>query len=105
MEKELDIQVEKIMSTPNVNGCLIADHKGLCLAASGSSCRFCWNSRGYIGAGVQDTAQPEASDRLLGNRQEAVPYSATRNHHWCNIQTESLGYSNTAPCQEKSRQD
>ncbi|KAI5636002.1 ragulator complex protein LAMTOR5 domain-containing protein [Phthorimaea operculella] len=37
MEKELDIQVEKIMSTPNVNGCLIADHQGLCLAASGAA--------------------------------------------------------------------
>ncbi|CAG9567575.1 unnamed protein product [Danaus chrysippus] len=37
MEKELDKVVEEIMSTPNVNGCLVADHQGLCLASKGSA--------------------------------------------------------------------
>ncbi|XP_075991292.1 late endosomal/lysosomal adaptor, MAPK and MTOR activator 5 [Anticarsia gemmatalis] len=37
MEKELDRVVEEIMSTPNVSGCLVADHQGLCLAAKGSA--------------------------------------------------------------------
>ncbi|XP_038223004.1 ragulator complex protein LAMTOR5 [Zerene cesonia] len=37
MEKDLDKVVEEIMSTPNVTGCLFADHKGLCLAAKGAA--------------------------------------------------------------------
>ncbi|KAJ8729732.1 hypothetical protein PYW08_001313 [Mythimna loreyi] len=37
MEKELDRVVEEIMSTPNVSGCLVADHQGLCLAAKGTA--------------------------------------------------------------------
>ncbi|KOB66865.1 Uncharacterized protein OBRU01_20509 [Operophtera brumata] len=37
MEKELDKVIEEIMSTPNINGCLVADHQGLCLASKGSA--------------------------------------------------------------------
>ncbi|CAH2105085.1 unnamed protein product [Euphydryas editha] len=37
MEKELDKVVEEIMSTPNVSGCLVADHQGLCLASKGTA--------------------------------------------------------------------
>ncbi|KAG6452964.1 ragulator complex protein LAMTOR5 [Manduca sexta] len=37
MEKELDKVIEEIMSTPNVSGCLVADHQGLCLAAKGTA--------------------------------------------------------------------
>lgn len=36
MEKELDRVIEEIMATPNVNGCLVADYQGLCLAAKGT---------------------------------------------------------------------
>ncbi|GBP82566.1 hypothetical protein EVAR_87812_1 [Eumeta japonica] len=37
MEKELDKVIEEVMSTPNVTGCLFADHQGLCLEAKGSA--------------------------------------------------------------------
>ncbi|KAI8427397.1 hypothetical protein MSG28_001950 [Choristoneura fumiferana] len=37
MEKELDRVIEEIMATPNVNGCLVADHQGLCLASKGTA--------------------------------------------------------------------
>ncbi|XP_041986723.1 ragulator complex protein LAMTOR5 [Aricia agestis] len=37
MEKELDKVVEEIMSTPNISGCLVADHQGLCLASKGAA--------------------------------------------------------------------
>lgn len=36
MEKELDKVIEEIMSTPNVSGCLVGDHQGLCLASKGN---------------------------------------------------------------------
>lgn len=37
MEKDLDRVVDEIISTPNVKGCLVADHQGLCLAARGTA--------------------------------------------------------------------
>lgn len=37
MEKELDKVLEEVMSTPDVIGCLFADHQGLCLAAKGAA--------------------------------------------------------------------
>ncbi|CAG9121721.1 unnamed protein product [Plutella xylostella] len=37
MEKELDRVTDEIMLTPNVTGCIFADHQGLCLAAKGNA--------------------------------------------------------------------
>lgn len=37
MEKELEKVSEEIMSSPNVLGCLFADHQGLCLSTKGAA--------------------------------------------------------------------
>ncbi|KPI98491.1 PREDICTED: ragulator complex protein LAMTOR5 homolog [Papilio xuthus] len=37
MEKDLDKVVDEIMATPQINGCIVADHQGLCLAAKGTA--------------------------------------------------------------------